>query len=102
MDVGLDRADAGDGRRRPRGDAGVERVSADGAALEPRLLLSAARYPAERRAFDRQDEASAVARRSQPDPLLLAAWLVLRADADPDRPGGDDRIYHGDLGRDSR
>ena len=47
-----------------------------------------------------EDRAAAAAYRAQPDPLRRAARLVLRADADPDRPGGGDRIHHADLDRD--
>ena len=38
--------------------------------------------------------------RAQPHSLRCAARLVFRADADPDRPGGGDRIHHADLDRD--
>ena len=56
--------------------------------------------PPQWRLCDDEDRAAAAAYRAQPDPLRRAARLVLRADADPDRPGGGDRIHHADLDRD--
>src|SRR6202011_169400 len=73
-----------------------------GIALDPRLVHAVPAYPHERRIQCGEDGAGARAYRAPPDPLRLTARLVLRADADPARPGGRDRIHHADLDRDPR
>src|SRR5713101_9024412 len=92
--------DADHGDRRPRDDARTERVSDHGGAIDPRLLHAVSADPPPRRVFGDEDVAAAAACRAQSYSLRRAARLVLRADADPARPGGIDRIHHADLDRD--
>jgi hypothetical protein len=100
VDGGLARLDADRGGRRPRDDARTERVSDHGGALDPRLLHAVPADPPERRVRGDEDIAAAAACRAQSHSLCRPARLVLRADADPARPGGIDRIHHADLDRD--
>ena len=86
--------------RRPRGGARDQRVPAHGDALDPRLPAAVPADPRQRRICRDEDDAAAAARGAQPHSLRRAARLVLRADTDPDRPGGGDRIHHADLDRD--
>src|SRR5450755_4962109 len=92
--------DADHDDRRPRDDARTERVSDHGGALDPRLLHAVSADPPPRRARGDEDVAPAAACRAQSHSLRRTARLVLRADADPARPGGIDRIHHADLDRD--
>src|ERR1700758_1852640 len=97
VDGGLAVADAGDGGCRPRSLARAQRVRVDGGTLADRLPVAVADDLPRRRLCPAENIAAQASRRAQSHPLRLAARLVLRADPDPDRAGGGDRVHHADL-----
>ena len=100
VDGGMAVADDGDGGGGARDDARAERVRAHRSALGHRLLPASPLHLSQRRLCDAENRAAGAAHRAQPDPLQRPARLVLRADPDPDRTGGSDRVHDADLDRD--
>src|SRR3954451_23752267 len=90
-------ADAGHGGRWARDHARAERLRDYGSALGDRVHASAADHLPGRWLQGGRDQAPAPAPRTQRGPLFRTARLVLRTDADRDRPGRRDRIHHADL-----